>query len=269
MTLETMTLQPVTFENLTFTVEENIAIIKINRPDKMNALNISTIKEIKKALREAQNDDNIKGIILTGEGPKAFVAGADIAEFSNFSAAQAKEMSETGHETFDAIEHCEKPVIAAINGFALGGGCELAMSCHMRVAATNAKFGQPEVNLGLIPGYGGTQRLVRLIGRSKATELLLTADMIGAEEAKSLGLINHITAPEELIAKCKEILQKIAKKSPLAVAQILRLINHYYDKKDNGFTEEISEFGHCFDTEDFKEGVDAFLNKRSAQFSGK
>jgi enoyl-CoA hydratase len=139
----------------------------------------------------------------------------------------------------------------------------------MRVAATNAKFGQPEVNLGLIPGYGGTQRLVRLIGRSKATELLLTADMIGAEEAKSLGLINHITAPEELIAKCKEILQKIAKKSPLAVAQILRLINHYYDKKDNGFTEEISEFGHCFDTEDFKEGVDAFLNKRSAQFSGK
>ncbi|MGZ5243591.1 MAG: enoyl-CoA hydratase/isomerase family protein [Bacteroidia bacterium] len=258
-----------TFENLIYTAEENIATIKINRPDKLNALNISTIKEIKQAIRAAENDESVKGIIITGEGSKAFVAGADIAEFSNFSAAEAKEMSENGHDTFNAVEHCEKPVIAAINGFALGGGCELAMSCHMRIAATNAKFGQPEVNLGLIPGYGGTQRLVRLIGRSKATELLLTGDMIGAEEAKTLGLVNHVVAPEELITKAKDILQKISKKSPLAIAQTLRLINHYYDKKDNGFAEEISEFSHCFDTEDFKEGVDAFLNKRAAQFTGK
>lgn len=257
------------YENLIYTVEENIAIIKINRPDKMNALNIQTIKEIKKAVKEAKKDDEIRGIIITGEGAKAFAAGADIAEFSEFSVSEAEEMSESGHEAFDSIEHCKKPVIAAVNGFALGGGCELAMSCHMRVASSNAKFGQPEVNLGLIPGYGGTQRLVRLIGRSKATELLLTADIIGAEEAKTLGLINHVVAPEELIAKCKEILQKIAKKSPLAIAQTLRLINHYYDKKDNGFAEEISEFSHCFDTDDFKEGVDAFLNKRQATFTGK
>ncbi len=258
-----------TFENIVYSVEDNIAIIKINRPDKMNALNITTIREVKKAIRASEGDDNVRGIIITGEGQKAFIAGADIAEFSNFSAKQAEEMSENGHDAFNAIENCEKPVIAAINGFALGGGCELAMSCHMRIASSNAKFGQPEVNLGLIPGYGGTQRLVRLIGRSKATELLLTGDMIGAEEAKSLGLVNHVVAPDELLAKAKEILQKTAKKSPLVIAQTLRLINQYYDKKDNGFAEEIMEFSHCFDTDDFKEGVDAFLNKRSAQFQGK
>lgn len=257
------------FNNLKYSVEGSICTITVNRPDKLNALNIETIRELREAFGQAQQDANVKGIILTGQGPKAFVAGADIAEFSNFSSAQGKEMAASGHGTFDYIENSSKPVVAAINGFALGGGCELAMSCHMRVAATNAKFGQPEVNLGIIPGYGGTQRLVRLIGRSKATELLLTGDMITADEALQLGLVNHVVSPDELLTKAQEILNKIAQKSPLAVAQVLKLINSYYDKTQNGFQEEISQFGECFSTEDFKEGVSAFLEKRKAAFTGR
>jgi enoyl-CoA hydratase len=253
-------------KNLLYTVEDGICTITINRPDKLNALNIETIKEIETAICTAQADHAVSGIIITGAGPKAFVAGADIAEFADFSISQAKEMAASGHQVFNHIEKCKKPVIAAVNGFALGGGCELAMACHMRVAATNAKFGQPEVNLGVIPGYGGTQRLVRLIGRTKATELLLTADVIGAEEAKQLGLVNHVVAPEELIAKAKEILNKIAQKSPLAVTHVLELINTYYNKGADGFKEEITQFANCFSSEDFKEGVSAFLEKRKANF---
>lgn len=262
-------MQEMDLKHLLYSVEDNICTIKINRPDKLNALNIELINELHEAFIAACSDDEVRGIIITGEGPKAFAAGADIAEFSEFSVSEAKKMSENGHKTFNMIENCHKPVVAAINGFALGGGCELAMACHIRVAATNAKFGQPEINLGVIPGYGGTQRLVRLIGFSKATELLLTGDMINAEEAKSLGIVNHVVTQEELMNTSISILKKITQKSPLVVAQILKLVNMYYAQQERpGFTNEISEFAHCFDTNDFKEGVSAFLEKRKAHFSG-
>jgi enoyl-CoA hydratase len=257
------------FKNLKYAVDNRICTITVNRPDKMNALNIETISELSTAFAEAEASKDVAGIILTGEGQKAFVAGADIAEFSNFSVEEARKMAAKGHETFDQIENCSKPVIAAVNGFALGGGCELAMACHMRVASSNAKFGQPEVNLGIIPGYGGTQRLVRLAGRSKATELLLTADMINAEQALGLGIVNHVVELDQLLDKAKEILAKIFQKSPLAVAQVLKLINTYYDKDLDGFSEEVTEFSECFDTSDFREGVSAFLEKRKANFVGK
>lgn len=257
------------FKNLTYSKTDGICTITINRPDKLNALNIETITELGQAFTQAAHDEAVTGIILTGEGPKAFAAGADIAEFANFSQGRAQEMAAAGHSVFNQIERTKKPVIAAVNGFALGGGCELAMACHMRVASRNARFGQPEVNLGVIPGYGGTQRLVRLIGRSKATELLLTADLIGADEALSLGLVNHITEAEELLAKCKEILNKIAQKSPLAIASVLDLINLYYDKQEDGFEAEINAFAGSFETADFREGVSAFLEKRKAKFTGK
>ena len=256
------------FKNLKYQQVDGICTITINRPDKMNALNIETISELGIAIASAENNKEIIGIIITGEGQKAFVAGADIAEFSEFSASGGKEMSKKGHDVFDSIENCTKPVIAAVNGFALGGGCELAMACHMRIASNNAKFGQPEVNLGIIPGYGGTQRLVRLVGKSKATELLLTGDAISAEEGKSYGLVNHITEPDQLMPKAIEILSKVAKKSPLAVDKILELVNAYYEKEGNGFELEINEFSNCFDTADFHEGVQAFLEKRKANFTG-
>ena len=257
------------FNNLLFSTEDGICTITINRPDKLNALNIETIQELGKAFRHAAEDDSINGIILTGAGEKAFVAGADIAEFASFNEEEAKAMSENGHTVFDFIESLGKPVVAAVNGFALGGGCELAMACHMRVAAANARFGQPEVNLGVTPGYGGTQRLVRLIGRSKATELLLTADMMNAADAERYGLVNYVTEPAELLAKAKEILLKIATKSPYAVMQTINAINAYYDKDLDGFQEEIMVFAQCFDTEDFKEGVAAFLEKRKPKFERK
>lgn len=257
------------FNNLTYSVEEGICTITVNRPDKLNALNQETINELREAVNAAEEDEAVKGIILTGAGQKAFVAGADIAEFADFTPSQAKKMAENGHRTFDTIEHCYKPVVAAVNGFALGGGCEMAMSCHIRLASTNAKFGQPEINLGVIPGYGGTQRLVRLVGFSKATELLLTGDMIGAEEAKALGIVSQVVPQEELMGKCREMLLKIANKSPLVVAQVLKLVNQYYDTEQPGFVSEISEFADCFNTEDFKEGVGAFLEKRKPVFEGK
>lgn len=256
------------YNNIKVELDGNIQVITINRPDKMNALNIETIAEIKDAFVTAKGNNNVNSIILTGEGEKAFVAGADIAEFSNFSLEEAKKMAETGHSTFNFIEQMDKPVIAAINGFALGGGCELAMACHMRVASVNGKFGQPELNLGIIPGYGGTQRLVRYVGKSKATELLLTCDMISAEEAKSFGLVNYVTEPGELLNKCKEILKKIGRKSTSNVSQVLALTNTYYNKDEDGFTQEIDEFANCFATKDFKEGVSAFLEKRKPEFTG-
>ncbi|HMT30388.1 MAG TPA: enoyl-CoA hydratase-related protein, partial [Bacteroidia bacterium] len=221
------------------------------------------------AVAEAEADSKIRVIILTGAGSKAFVAGADISEFSSFSEAEGAGLAKHGHDVFRNIENCTKPVIAAINGFALGGGCELAMSCHLRVAATNAKFGQPELKLGLIPGYGGTQRLPMLIGRTKALELLMTADMIGAEEALSLGLVNYVTSPEELLTKCNEIAGKIVQQAPLAIAGIIKCVNAFYDKGETNFNEEIKEFGKCFITEDFTEGTTAFLEKRKANFKGK
>jgi enoyl-CoA hydratase len=255
------------YQYLLTETNEQILTITINRPDKLNALNRELLQEIKHAVTEAQANPGISGIILTGSGTKAFAAGADIAEFASYTPEQGKALARAGHEVMNTIETSAKPVIAAVNGFALGGGCELAMACHIRIAAVNAKFGQPEVNLGLIPGYAGTQRLIRYAGKSHALELLLTADIINAEKALALNIVNDVTRPEELLNRCKAIIDKIKTKSSINVAQILALSNAYYN--GNGFESEIDEFGKCFGTADFKEGTDAFLNKRTAAFTGK
>ena len=254
------------FENLIYSIETGIVTITINRESKLNALNIQTLKEIKEAVLSAQLHPEVKGIILTGAGSKAFAAGADISEFANFTVQQGTEMSAAGHEVMNTIENCKVPVIAAVNGFALGGGCELAMACHIRIASENAKFGQPEVNLGVIPGYGGTQRLVRYIGKSRATELLLTGDAINAATALQFGLVNYVVSAEELLVKCNEVLNKVASKSPINITQILKLVNDHY--LGQGFENEIGEFGHCFGTLDFKVGTQAFLNKQKPEFKG-
>lgn len=254
-----------TYETLKFEVKDAICFITINRPDRLNALNRQTVLEIGQAIKQAKDDKSVSGIILTGEGPKAFVAGADIKEFMGLTGDQGKAMARVGQEVFQSVEDCPKPVIAAVNGFALGGGCELAMSCHIRVAAENAKFGQPEVNLGLIPGYGGTQRLIRYIGRTKALELMMTADMITAQQALELGLVNYVVPADNLIAKCVELLNLIRTKSPAAIASVIQAANHY-DGTKQGFEGELTEFGKCFTTEDIKEGINAFIEKRKPQF---
>jgi len=254
------------YENIKCATVDGILTITLNRPDKLNALNMALLDDIKNAIRDATSDESVSGIIITGEGDKAFAAGADIAEFSDFTPEQGKELSANGHAIFNSIENCPKPVIAAVNGFALGGGCELAIACHMRVASENAKFGQPEVNLGLIPGYGGTQRLVQLVGKGKALELLMTADMIDAKTALDSGLVNYVTSQDELLDKCKEILNKIFTKGPLAVTGVINCVNSYFKDGEDGFQREIEEFGNCFGTEDHKEGISAFLEKRKAEF---
>lgn len=255
------------YQNLLTAVEDGIMTITINRPDKLNALNRQTIQEIGAAMKSAESDQSVRVVVLTGSGAKAFVAGADISEFSHYGEAEGKDLAQKGHDVFNSIEQLSKPVIAAINGFALGGGCELAMACHLRVAADNAKFGQPEVKLGLIPGYGGTQRLVHLIGKTKATELLMTADMIGANDALSLGLVNHVVASDQLMDKCRELAGKIMKQAPLAIGSVIRCVNDA--STPNGFATEVAEFGKCFITEDFKEGAGAFLEKRAPDFKGR
>ncbi len=254
------------YNNILTTVENNILTITINRETKLNALNIETLQEIKKAVSDAQSDNKVKGIILTGAGTKAFAAGADISEFVNFNEKEGTKMSADGHSVMNTIEQSAKPVIAAVNGFALGGGCELAMACHIRIASENAKFGQPEVNLGVPPGYGGTQRLVQLIGKSKALELLLTADVISAHSAMEYGLVSDVVPLEDLMPRCAEMLNKLATKSPMAIAKVIACVNDYFDNTKNGFDTEIAEFGKAFSTNDFKEGTDAFLNKRKASF---
>jgi enoyl-CoA hydratase len=256
------------YNNLKTELKDGIFFITINRPDKLNALNRETVQEIGKAVKEGADNVLVTGIILTGEGPKAFAAGADIKEFMGLSGDQGKAMARAGQEVFMSIENCHKPVIAAVNGFALGGGCELAMSCHMRIASDNAKFGQPEVNLGLIPGYGGTQRLIRYLGRTKALELMMTADMITAQQALELGLLNYVVAPDALIGKCVEILNAIKGKSPEAIASVIKASNAY-DGTQKGFEAELDEFGKCFTTENIKEGINAFLEKRKPQFAGR
>ena len=256
-------------KNILLTHENGILTITINRPDKLNALNTETIQEIGLAIEQAGSDESVKGVIFTGSGSKAFVAGADISEFTTLTFEQGKELSASGHKVFDAIEHFTKPVIAAINGFALGGGCELAMACHLRVASDNAKFGQPEVKLGLIPGDGGTQRLVQLIGKGKAYEYLMTADMISAEQAERMGLVNYVTNAEQLLPKCLELMNKILAQSPSAIRGIIASVNSHFEDGVNGFKTEIDEFGKCFNTEDFKEGTTAFIEKRKAVFTGK
>ncbi|MCD6010295.1 MAG: enoyl-CoA hydratase [Flavipsychrobacter sp.] len=251
-------------------LENGTYIITINRPDKMNALNKDVIRDLSNALDEIYNNPEIKTAIITGAGEKAFVAGADISEFLSLNKAEGAALAKKGQDmVFDKIENCPKPIVAAVNGFALGGGCELAMACHFRVASANAKFGQPEVNLGLIPGYGGTQRLTQLVGKGKAMELTMTADMVGAEEAKTLGLANHVFALEELLPKTKEILQKIQTKAPVAVAKAIACINDAAKGDPRGFNNEIERFGECFTTEDMKEGTNAFVEKRKPVFKGK
>lgn len=257
------------YSTLLVQAENNICTITINRPDKLNALNRDVFTDLNKALDSIEADPEIKSVIITGAGPKAFVAGADISEFSGLNKEQAMAMAKRGQDTFARIENSTKPIVAAVNGFALGGGCELAMSCHFRVAAENAKFGQPEVNLGLIPGYGGTQRLVQLIGKGKAMELLLSAQMIDANEAKQLGLVNYVTPAGTLIEHTKKILEVINSKAPLAVSGCIRAANAVFDESTDGYALEIQEFGNSFATEDMKEGVAAFLEKRKANFSGR
>lgn len=256
-------------ENITAEIKNNVLILTINRPDKLNALNKQTIEELHEVLVDAENNKEVQALIITGSGNKAFVAGADIAEFANFSVEEGKQLSSIGHfKIFNFIENYSKPVIAAVNGFALGGGLELAMACHIRVASNNAKMGLPEVSLGVIPGYGGTQRLAQLVGKGKAFEMIVTADMLVAEDAYKWGLVNYVTTPEELLNKCFEITSKIATKSPTAIKTAIKVINAGYNSKLNGYEVEIEEFGKSFGTADFREGVDAFLEKRKAKFPG-
>jgi enoyl-CoA hydratase len=256
--------------NILKSLEGSILTLTINRPDKLNALNRATIKELGEAFKEADRDVLVKAIILTGSGEKAFVAGADISEFYKFEKDQAKALAKNGQdELFDVVENCETPVIAAVNGFALGGGLELAMSCHIRVASENARMGLPEVSLGVIPGYGGTQRLAQLAGKGKAFELIFTAGMIKANEALQVGLVNYVVSQEELISKCNDIANKIVKNSSIAISSAIRAVNAGYVDGENGYEKEIEEFATCFTTEDFKEGTHAFIEKRKANFPGK
>ncbi len=257
------------YNTLLVQTENNICTLTINRPDKLNALNKEVFADLNMALDEIEKDPEIKSVIITGAGPKAFVAGADITEFSGLDKEQAMALAKRGQDTFARIENSSKPIVAAVNGFALGGGCELAMSCHFRVASENSKFGQPEVNLGLIPGYGGTQRLVQLIGKGKAMELLLSAHLIDAAEAKSLGLVNYVTTPETLLEHTQKILAIINSKAPLAVAGCIKAANAVFDESRDGYALEIEEFGNAFATDDMKEGVAAFLEKRKANFCGR
>lgn len=258
------------YENLLIAIENKIALVTLNRPAKLNALNKDTLAELHTAFTDLENNEAVQAIILTGSGEKAFVAGADIAEFANFSAQEGTQLAADGHQkVFDHIENLKKPVIAAVNGFALGGGLELAMACHFRVASENAKMGLPEVTLGLIPGYGGTQRLPQLVGKGRAMEMILTATMITAAEAKEYGLANHVVPQVELIEFCQGLAQKIIKNAPVALSEAIMAINASVDKTKNGFEQEINAFGRLFGTADFKEGTTAFLEKRKANFSGK
>lgn len=258
------------YENILVSNESGLVIITINRPAKLNALNKATIEELYTAFKEADEKAEVKTIIVTGSGEKAFVAGADISEFANFSVEQGGTLAAKGQEIlFDFIQNLSTPVIAAVNGFALGGGLELSMAAHFRVASDNAKMGLPEVSLGVIPGYGGTQRLPQLIGKGRAMEMIMTAGMIGAQEAKEYGLVNHVVPQAELLDFCKGIAAKIMKNSPMAISKAIEAINANYEDGVNGYKVEIKAFGKCFGTADFKEGTTAFLEKRKAIFTGK
>ena len=255
------------YNNLIVENKDQIAYITINRPNQLNALNKDTISELHDALKAADEDNGVGVIILTGSGEKAFVAGADIKEFADFDIKQGNELAAIGQRTlFTYLERLSTPVIAAINGFALGGGLELAMCSHIRVASSNARMGLPEVSLGVIPGYGGTQRLAQLVGRGKANEMVFTAGMIKADEALTWGLVNYVVEPTELMAKCEEIAKKILNNSGSAVASAIRSVNANYGSSVNGYDVEIEEFGKCYGTEDFNEGTSAFLEKRKANF---
>lgn len=256
-----------TFENILVAQENAIATITINRPTKLNALNKATIQELHDAFESLDADKNIRAIIITGSGDKAFVAGADISEFANFSVNEGAMLAGKGQELlFDFVENLKTPVIAAVNGFALGGGLELAMSCHFRVASENAKMGLPEVSLGVIPGYGGTQRLPQLIGKGKAMEMIMTAGMLTSAEAKEYKLVNYVVSQEELLPFCLGLAQKIVRNSPVAIGSAIAAINAGFAHDADGYKSEIELFGNSFGTADFKEGTTAFLEKRKPEF---
>lgn len=259
-----------TYTNLLTDFQDGLLTVTINRPKALNALNQQTLSDLRQLFsKDALELEGLRGVILTGAGGKAFVAGADITEFSGLDAQGGMDMAQNGHDIFKLIEQFEHPVVAAVSGYALGGGCELAMACHLRVASEKARFGQPEVNLGLIPGYGGTQRLIQYIGKGRATELLLTADMIDAQKALDWGLVNRVVAHGEEVAAAKELLQKIASKAPIAISKTIAAINAYFDHQVDGFKQEVLLFAKAANTEDFKEGAAAFVEKRKANFKGK
>jgi len=253
-------------KTILLTEENGIALVTINRPKALNAINDDVMTELGFLFTQHLNPKKLKGVIITGGGDKAFVAGADITQFQGLDSDQGFKISKKGHDVYDAIERFPIPVIAAINGYSLGGGNELAMSCHIRIASTNARFGQPEVNLGLVPGYGGTQRLIQYIGKGRAMEFLLTADMLKVDKALEYGLITHITEPDALLDKAKSLIEKIAAKGPTAVADTIALVNAYFDKSSNGFIKESMAFGKAIGSDESTEGVNAFLEKRGANF---
>ncbi|TRX55562.1 enoyl-CoA hydratase [Fulvivirga sp. M361] len=257
------------YNNLKTELLEGILTVTISRPASLNALNIETMSELKAVMEDVYNNKDIQGAIFIGDGEKAFVAGADITEIADLNELNARKFAENGQEVFSMIEESEKPVIAAVNGFALGGGCELAMSCHIRIASSNAKFGLPEVSLGILPGFGGTQRLTQLVGKGKALELMATGDMITADQAHSIRLVNHVTQTrEELLILANTIMSKITAKAPLAVGMVINCVNAFFSPEENGYQTEANSFSHCTKTEDFKEGTTAFLEKRKPEFKG-
>lgn len=257
------------YQTLLTSFENNILTITINRPDKLNAINKTVMSELGLVMDEVCSNPEIRSAIITGAGPKSFVAGADITEFDGLSVEEGMALAKKGLDVFFKIENSPKPVVAAVNGFALGAGCELAMACHFRIAADNAKFGQPEVNLGLIPGYGGTQRLVQLIGKGRAIELLISAALIDATTALQYGLVNYVIPAAELMDKARAILTVVNTKAPLAIAKCIEAANAVYDESKNGYDVEMTGFGNCFATADMKEGTTAFVEKRKANFTGK
>ncbi len=257
------------YQNITIEQKLPVLLLTLNRPAALNALSSGLMQELHAFFsRDHKQWTSYTAVVITGAGEKAFVAGADISEFKGMDSSSGAEFARFGHETFSLIERFSKPVIAAVNGFALGGGCELAMACHLRYASENARFGQPEVNLGLIPGFGGTQRLIQYIGKNRAMELMLTGDIIDAKEALSLGLVGAVLPFENLIPHCLEIAAKIASKGPLAVGMVIDSVNAYYTEGVDGFSAEVRNFGRLTSTADFREGTDAFLAKRKAAFTG-
>ena len=256
------------YNNLTYEIENRINIISINRPKKLNALNIETFSEIDHAIKSSVANSEVRIIIITGVGDKAFVAGADISEFVNFTMEQAFELSESGHKVLtETIEKCPKPIIAAINGYALGGGLEIAMACHLRIASENSKMGLPEVTLGLIPGYGGTQRLPQLIGKGRALDMIMTGKMIDVDQALTYGLINYKTSQSELMDFVKNLANKILSNSSNAIKNAIKSVNANFEQGVNGYEVEINEFSKCFETKEFIEGTSAFLNKKKPDFN--
>jgi enoyl-CoA hydratase len=257
------------YKNLFFELKDGVAIVTVNRPEKMNALNIETVNELKAVFQAVYDDKNVAGVILTGAGEKSFVAGADISEIAELTELQGRKFAEYGQEVFSTIEQYNKPVVAVVNGFALGGGCELAMACHMRIATKSAKFGQPEVNLGIIPGYGGTQRLTQLVGKGRAFEMMLTGDTVAADEAYRIGLANHVQdTKEEAMQLAISIINKVKQKAPLAVGMVIDCVNAA-TFTEAGYQTEANAFANCCKSDDFKEGTRAFLEKRPARFTGK